>query len=123
MLRRGGSSTSKGETPLHTAPHHRQEHTSPGNKGTSVIPTAIPTPRDLQGRGSKLLYLVLFSTAAEAEIACGSVPGSFKSVVWLVVGPWVELQLEEERGKCRRGNCCGQHVYELRPGTDLGPLL
>lgn len=60
MLGRGGGSDAEGETRFHATPHHRQEHASPGIKGTAVIPTAIPALRDLQGRGSKPLHLFLF---------------------------------------------------------------
>lgn len=84
---KGRQQQGRGGNPL---PHHtnlRQEHASPGKKETAVIPAAIPTPRYLQGRGPKLLHLFLFSTIIEAEIACRSVPGSFKSIVWLVLGP------------------------------------
>lgn len=107
-LRREGSSGAEGEIHFHTMPHHRQEYSSLRNQDITVIPIAILPPKDLQRTRSNYYTYFFFSPQLKEKqlVEVSQVPSRALSG-WCCVQ--VELQLGIEHGKCRQGDCCGQH--------------
>lgn len=88
------------------------------NQDVSVIPTAIPAPRDLQRTRSNFYKYFFFPPQLKEEplVEVFQVP-TRAFCGWFFMQ--VELQQEIEHGKCRQGDCCGQHRWA--PGLILVP--
>lgn len=57
----------------------------PEESGRQCHPHSHPSSQEPAEDEIKLLQIFLFSTTAEGGTACGSVPGSHKSILWLVL--------------------------------------
>lgn len=104
-----------------STPHHITGRSVPaqGSRG----PPSCPRPSLLSGtcRGGDQNHCTYFFFPPHLKLCkCPRFPQKHCRIG---AGLQVELQLEEEHGKCGRGDCCGQRRCGLRPGTDLGPLL